>query len=485
MLRTLDARGVTDLESFLPSPELARHPVAAVRDIVAQVRRSGDAAVRLLTQRFDGADVAAARVPSGQLRASLDSIDPDLRRALEVAAARIRRCHERRRPVDHADEDEGILVEERFVPLERAGLYVPGGIAEYPSTVLMTAIPAQAAGVSDLVMCTPPRADGSVSPVVLAAAALVGIEEVHAIGGAQAIAAMAYGTESVRRVAAIAGPGNLFVTLAKREVSDVVKIPAAFAGPSEVVVIADDTIDPRLAAVDIVVQAEHGPHGLAWLITWSEAVAAEVAERVRAFTESSPRRAAIEATMRENAYLVLVENAHQAIAVANVVAPEHLELLVADADALSRDVRHAGAVFCGQWSPASLGDYAAGPSHVLPVCRTARFGSVLGVEDFGRRMHVIRASEAGLRNVTPTIARLARAEGLPAHEASVTLRMTERTAPGSVGQTGGLPDHNADPGASILSDEELADTVAMADVSDDRTDGTDEGSDPIGGGADG
>ncbi len=430
MLRMLDARGAADLEALLPSPDLAGHPVEAVRDILAEVRRSGDEAVRRLTQRFDGVDVAAPRVPKAQLRASLDGIDPDLRRALQVAADRIRRHHDRRRPVDAADEDDGILVEERFLPLERAGLYVPGGIAEYPSTVLMSAIPAQAAGVSDLVMCTPPRADGSISPAVLAAAALVGIEEVHAIGGAQAIAAMAYGTESVRRVDAIAGPGNLFVTLAKREVADVVKVPAAFAGPSEVVVIADDSVDPELAAIDIVVQAEHGPHGLAWLVTWSETVAAEVSARVRVLTESSPRRAAIEATLRENGYLVLVENAQQAIAVANLVAPEHLELLVADADALSRDVRHAGAVFCGQWSPATLGDYAAGPSHVLPVSRTARFGSVLGVEDFGKRMNVIRASEAGLRSLAPTVARLARAEGLPAHEASVTLRVPS-------GRTGG------------------------------------------------
>jgi histidinol dehydrogenase len=423
MLTMLDARGVADLEAFLPSPDVAKHPVGAVRDILAEVRHGGDEAVRRLTRRFDGVAVAVARVPKEDLRAALESLDRDLRGALEVAADRVRRCHERRRPLGRADEDDGILVEERFVPLERAGLYVPGGTAAYPSSVLMVAIPAQAAGVADLVMCTPPSADGSVSPVVLAAAALVGIEEVHAIGGAQAIAAMAYGTESVRRVDAIAGPGNLFVTLAKREVSDVVRIPAAFAGPSEVVVIADDTVDPELAAIDIVVQAEHGPDGLAWLVTWSETVAAEVSERVRALAESSPRRAAIEATLRENGYVVLVEDAQRAIAVANVVAPEHLELLVADPDALSREVRHAGAVFCGPWSPASLGDYAAGPSHVLPVSRTARFGGALGVEDFGKRMNVIRASEAGLRGLAPTVARLARAEGLQAHEASVTSRV--------------------------------------------------------------
>lgn len=424
MLTMLDARGVQDLEVFLPSPDVAKHPVGAVRDILAEVRQGGDEAVRRLTRRFDGVDAAMARVPKADLGAALASLDRDLREALEVAAQRIRRCHERRRPLDRADEDDGVLVEERFVPLERAGLYVPGGTAAYPSTVLMVAIPAQAAGVADLVMCTPPSADGSVSPVVLAAAAVVGVEEVHAIGGAQAIAAMAYGTESVRRVDAIAGPGNLFVTLAKRQVADVVRVPAAFAGPSEVVVIADDTVDPELAAIDIVVQAEHGPDGLAWLVTWSEPVAAEVADRVRALAESSPRRAAIEATLRENGYVVLVENAQQAVEVANVVAPEHLELLVADADALSRRVRNAGAVFCGRWSPASLGDYAAGPSHVLPVARTARFGGALGVEDFGKRMNVIHASEAGLRSLAPTVARLARAEGLYAHEASVTSRVS-------------------------------------------------------------
>ncbi len=427
MLKLLDARGVSDLEAFLPSVDVAAHPVDAVREILAEVRCGGDEVVRRLTHRFDGVEVWQSRVPREGLYAALDGLDAQLRSALEAAAVRIRRYHERQLPADTLHDDDGIVVGERFVPLERAGLYVPGGMAEYPSTVLMTALPAQAAGVSDLVMCTPPRADGSVSPVVLAAAALVGVEEVHSIGGAQAIAAMAYGTESVRRVDAIAGPGNLFVTLAKREVADVVKTPAAFAGPSEVVVIADDTVDPELAAIDIVVQAEHGPHGLAWLVTWSESVAAAVSKRVRTLTESSPRRTAIETTLLENGYAVLVENAQRAVEVANVVAPEHLELLVADAEELVRDVRHAGAVFCGPWSPASLGDYAAGPSHVLPVARTARFGSGLGVEDFGKRLHLVRASEAGFRRVAPTVARLAQAEGLYAHEASVTLRVKEST----------------------------------------------------------
>ncbi len=290
MLRVIDARGVTDLGALLPRPDEAALPLHAVREILREVRRDGDAAVRALTARFDGVDIETARVPQSHLPAALDGLAPDLREALETAADRIRRFSRRQRPADVTHDEDGIRIQERFVPLDRAGLYVPGGKAAYPSTVLMTALPAQAAGVTDLVMCTPPGPDGSVPQVVLAAAALVGIREVHAIGGAQAIAAMAYGTESVRPVDAIAGPGNLFVTLAKREVSAVVKIPAAFAGPSEVVVVADDTVDPELAAIDLIVQAEHGPNGLAWLVTWSETVAEAVNRHVTTLSAASRDR---------------------------------------------------------------------------------------------------------------------------------------------------------------------------------------------------
>jgi histidinol dehydrogenase len=315
-----------------------------------------------------------------------------------------------------------VEIESRPQPVDRAGIYVPGGLAAYPSTVLMTALPAIAAGVADIAMCTPPAPDGSLATAVLAAAHLCGLTEVYRIGGVQAVAAMAFGTETIPPVDVIAGPGNVYVATAKQLLAGQVGLAAAFAGPSEIVVVADDSTPPTSAAVDVVVQAEHGPGGRAWLITWDETVADRVSEEVAAIVDASPRRSETMATLADGGFLALVDGPAQAAEVANLIAPEHLQIMTADPDAVLAGVRHAGAVFVGPWSPASLGDYMAGPSHVLPTAGTARFAGALTVEDFQKRMHVIRAGRDGFEALRPHVSTLARAEGLAAHADSVDRR---------------------------------------------------------------
>jgi len=311
--------------------------------------------------------------------------------------------------------------------VDRAGCYVPGGRASYPSTLLMTAVPALVAGVPEVVVCVPPDPDtGQVAPVTLAAAAVAGVTEVYAVGGAQAVAAMAYGTESVAPVDVICGPGNRYVALAKQEVAGAVGVAAAFAGPSEVVVVADASVPPDFAAVDVILQAEHGPDGLAWLITWDDSVADAVSDSVARLTDAAPRKDDIAATLAEGGYAVLVEGPEQAMAVANRIAPEHLELLVEDPEALVPLVRNAGAVFLGPWSPASVGDYLAGPSHVLPTYGSARFSSALTVDDFVKHHHVVRLDGPAFDAVAASTQALAEAEGLDAHAESVRLRRRAR-----------------------------------------------------------
>ncbi|MEO5838405.1 MAG: histidinol dehydrogenase [Acidimicrobiales bacterium] len=425
MLNRLDLRGVTgDLRRILPRPEVdGDGPVAAVREIIDAVRAGGDAALRELTQRFDGCDLPTARVDPAALAAALGSIDDDLRNALVVAHDNIRRYHETQRDEPRHFRNNGMTIDGWMAPVERAGLYVPGGRAIYPSTVLMTAVPARVAGVREIVLCVPPAADGSVPPTTLAAAAIAGVDEVYAVGGAQAIAAMAYGTDTIAPVDVIVGPGNVYVALAKREVAGVVGVPSAFAGPSEVVVIADETTDPDLAAIDVVVQAEHGPHGLAWLITTSVAVADAIDAAIGRAVAAAPRRADIEATLRDGGYVVVVESLARAVDVANAVAPEHLQLMCADPVALLPLVRHAGAIFCGPWSPAAMGDYAAGPSHVLPTNSTARFSSVLSLRDFQKEMHAVTFDRPSFDALAPHVIALADAEGLDAHAQSIRLRV--------------------------------------------------------------
>lgn len=430
MLQRLDLRGrvddTADLRTILPRPEAAKEPpVAAVQAILADVRTRGDAAVKEATAKFDKVELDDLRVPAADLDAALATIPPLLREALEAARGNILAFHRDSVHDDGEYEKDGIVVRELRRPVDRAGLYVPGGRAEYPSTVLMTAIPARVAGVPEVVLCVPPDSTtGKVPQSTLAAAALAGVDEVYSIGGAQAIGAMAYGTESIRPVDVIVGPGNIYVSVAKREVANegLVGVPSAFAGPSEVVVVADENTPVDYAAVDVIVQAEHGPDGLAWLVTWSEAAADAITEAVARMVAASPRRAEIEATLSDGGYAVVVDSPEDAIAVANAIAPEHLELMTDNAEELVPLVRHAGAVFTGHFAPASVGDYLAGPSHVLPTYGSARFGSALRVEDFQKLVHVVSLDQAALGRVAPHVAAIADAEGLAAHAESVRLR---------------------------------------------------------------
>ena len=429
MLDRLDLRGAgLDVRGLLPRPVAQQEPpIDEVRELIADVRVRGDAALRELTERFDRAKVDDLRVPDDEVHAALDVVPADLREALRAAHANIEAYHCAQRHPDVEHHNGGITVRELQRPVDRAACYVPSALAPLVSTVLMTATPARVAGVGEVVLATAPRADGSVDPAILAAAALAGVDEVYRVGGPAVIAALAHGTESIRAVDVIVGPGSARVAQAKREVAaqGLVGVPSAFAGPSEVVVVADGSVPAELAAIDLVVQAEHGPDGLAWLVTWDEVVADEVAAIVARLVAESPRRQHLEATLAEGGYAAICDGPDQALAVANAIAPEHLELLVDEPDKLLPLVRHAGAVFCGAWSPASLGDYLAGPNHVLPTYGSARFAGALRVDDFLTHVHVVSTDEAGLAEVADHVVALATYEGLPAHAASITLRQKE------------------------------------------------------------
>ena len=427
LLTRIDLRGVTgDLRDHLPAPAIVddEAATAAVKGILADVRSRGDQALRELTERFDRVRIDDIRVPDDQVKAALDAIDPRLRDALEAAHDNITDYHRTQLHPDERYERDGVVIREMRKPVQRAGLYGPGGRAPLASTVLMTAAPARVAGVEALAMCSPPGPDGSIAPSVLAAAAIAGVDEVYRIGGAQAIGAMAYGTESVPRVDVIVGPGNRYVAIAERMVAGegAVGVPSAFTGPSEVAVIADDSTPPSYAAVDLVVQAEHGPDGLAYLITWSEEAAARITSEVARLVNESPRRSDIESTLVRGGFCVLVDGPDQALEVANVVAAEHLEIITSDPESLVGGVRNAGAVFTGHWAPASVGDYIAGPNHVLPTARSARFGQALRVDDFTKQIHVVDLDRDALVRLAPHVEALAGSEMLPAHALSVKIR---------------------------------------------------------------
>jgi histidinol dehydrogenase len=426
VLNRLDLRGLTGtaLVTDLPRPNPGGEgPTDAVRSIIAEVRAEGDAAVRRLTETFDGVLIVDSAVPRSELDEALASLPADLAAALNEAADAIREFHIAQLRDDHVVVRGGVSVTGRSVPVDRAGCYVPGGRGVYPSSVLMTVIPARVAGVPEIVLCVPPdRETGKIAPATLAAAAIAGVDEVRAIGGAQAIAAMAYGTETLRPVDVIAGPGNAFVAIAKREVAGRVGVPMAFAGPSEIVVIADATAPPDFVAIDLMVQAEHGPDGLAWFVTWDEAVANAIDAALERLVAEAPRRAEIESTFASGGFCALVDSRQAAVDVVNHIAAEHVEVMTEDASELAAGIRHAGAVFLGPLAPASIGDYVAGPSHVLPTFGTARFGSALTVDDFTKHVHVIDVTRAGFDAVAPVVEAIADAEGFATHAESVRLR---------------------------------------------------------------
>jgi len=392
-----------------------------VAAILARVRAEGDAAVADLTRRFDGHDLDW-RIPNTVCADALATLEPDLRAALELAHARITAYHARQRPADSdITDDAGVRMGARWSAVEAAGLYVPGGRAAYPSSVLMNAIPAKVAGVGRLVMVTP-TPGGTANPLVLAAAALAGVDEVWRIGGAQAVAALAYGTATIAPVDAIVGPGNAWVAEAKRQLYGRVGIDMV-AGPSEILVVADASNDPAWIAADLLSQAEHDPTSQSILITDDAAFAAAVAEAVQRLLPTLSSQAVARASWESYGAIILLRSFDEAPDLIDRLAPEHLELAIADPHALFARIRHAGSVFLGRHTPEAIGDYLGGPNHVLPTGRRARFASGLSVLDFMKRTSFLECSPASLAVIGPAAVALATTEGLPAHAASVRARL--------------------------------------------------------------
>ncbi|MBC7346014.1 MAG: histidinol dehydrogenase [Clostridia bacterium] len=398
-----------------------------VKAILAAVRTEGDAALLRFTREFDGVALEAARlrVTEEEVNEAYQQVDAAFLAALLRAKANIENYQRSRLPQGRVEADgAGNLIGHFCRPLSRVGIYIPGGTAAYPSSVLMNAVPAKVAGVPQIAMVTPPAKDGTVNPYTLVAAAEAGVTEIYRVGGAQAIAALAYGTQTIRAVDKITGPGNIYVTTAKRLVNGVVAIDLV-AGPSEVVVVADETAPPDYLAADLLAQAEHDPEALAVLLTPDASLAQAVAAALERQLALLPRQDIARQALANYGALVVTASLEEALDLANRLAPEHLELVVAEPWSWLGRVEHAGAVFLGPHSTEPVGDYWAGPNHVLPTGGTARYASALGVEDFIKRISIIAYSGRGLREAAPGIVRLAEAEGLTAHAAAVRLRLED------------------------------------------------------------
>jgi len=398
-----------------------------VAEIVESVRREGDAALVRLEGELDWADYTAEhiRVEEDEIEAACDQVSPDLLAALRHAVENVRQYHLRELPESWQDEFEGLTVGSRVTPLASAGLYVPAGQAPLPSTVYMCAVPARVVGVKRLVLCSPPRRDGTVDPLTLVAARECEVGEIYRLGGAQAIAALAYGTETVPAVDKIVGPGNPWVTLAKKYVFGTVGIES-LAGPSELAVIADHSAEAELVIADLLSQAEHTGDNPVTLLTPSEDLVQAVQAALPGQAEKLQRVELIEASLRERGALVLVRDLRQAAALASEIAPEHLQIVTEDPEAVAEQIHSAGCIFLGPWAAVALGDYAAGPSHVLPTGGTARFSSPLSVRDFVKFTSLVSLSPAGLQRIGPEAITLAEAEGLTAHAEAIRKRLAGR-----------------------------------------------------------
>lgn len=394
----------------------------AATDIVEAVRERGDEALREFTAKFDGVELETFRVSDEAIAAARAKVEPKTAEALQHAAAQLREFHERQIQQSwFTTRADGALTGAQVTPLDSVGIYVPGGRALYPSSVLMNALPASVAGVQRIACVTPPTKDGSLDPAIIEACAIAGVTEIYSVGGAQAIAALAYGTETIEPVCKITGPGNAFVAAAKKIVSGDVGIDM-IAGPSEVCVVADETADPRLVAIDLMAQAEHDPLAACYLVTFSEEYADAVEAAVADHVKDSTRAEITMASLNDHGLTVIAQDMAQAIQTVNVIAPEHLEMHIANAMDQLGAIRNAGAIFLGEWTPEAVGDYVAGPNHTLPTGGTARFSSPLSTDEFIKKSSVIQFSPAALNNDAEAVMTIATHEGLWAHSRSVELR---------------------------------------------------------------
>ena len=406
------------------SPNSYREYEARVNEIIEKVREMGDEAVFSYTKQFDGAEISKENilVTMEEIQEAYQKTDDKLIAVMKKSLENIRAYHEKQKQYSWFDSrPDGVLLGQKVTPLARAGVYVPGGKAAYPSSVLMNVIPAKVAGVEKMVMATPCNREGKVNPATLAAADLAGVDEIYKAGGAQAVAALAFGTESIPKVDKIVGPGNIYVALAKKAVFGHVSIDS-IAGPSEILVLADETANPRYAAADLLSQAEHDELASAILITDSEALAEKVSAEVDKFTSSLSRKEIIEKSLENYGYILVAENMEKAIEAANEIASEHLEILTADPFEVMMKIKNAGAIFLGEHSSEPLGDYFAGPNHVLPTNGTAKFFSPLGVDDFIKKSSIISYSREALEPVYKDIVQFASSEQLTAHANSIKVR---------------------------------------------------------------
>ena len=397
-----------------------------VTDIIADVRKNGDAALLAYAKKFDKAELTSLEVSDAEIEEAFASVEPEFVEILREAAANIRAFHEKQMRQGFAlRQENGVVIGQKITPIEKAGLYVPGGTAAYPSTVLMDSIPAKIAGCKEICIATPPSANGRINPVILAAAKIAGVDRIFKMGGAQAIAALAYGTESVPKVDKIVGPGNAFVAEAKRQVFGKVSIDM-IAGPSEILVIADGKSDPAYVAADLLSQAEHDKMASAVLVTDSEELALQVQTEIEKQLSKLPREEIARVSIENNGKIIVADNFDDVLAVANEIAPEHLELCVDNPFDYLDKVQNAGSIFMGRYCPEALGDYFAGPNHTLPTSGTARFSSPLSVDDFIKKTQYTYYTKEALDKVGQKVAFFAEKEGLSAHARSATIRLEEK-----------------------------------------------------------
>ena len=424
MIRILNVNEVREEEIFARN-EAALSVEGTVSEILKNVKEKGDAALKEYTLRFDQAELEDFEVSAVEMKEALSKIEPSFLKILEEAAANIRRFHEQQKRSSFIlNEKNGVILGQKIVPLQRVGVYVPGGTAAYPSSVLMNVIPAKIAGCKNIVMVSPPDRNGKISDVILAAAAVTGVDHIYKIGGAQAIGALAYGSESIPNVDKIVGPGNAYVAEAKRQVYGQVSIDM-IAGPSEILIIADAASDPRFLAADLLSQAEHDKMASAVLVTDSKDLAETTAAEIERQLETLPRKAIASASIENNGKIIIAASIEQAIEIANRIAPEHLELCIDQPFDHLDAIRNAGSVFLGRNTPEALGDYFAGTNHILPTSGTARFSSPLSVDDFVKKMQYTYYSADALRAVSDKVAAFARKEGLDAHARSALIRNKE------------------------------------------------------------